>query len=113
MVNIASESTASVLYKNSLFSASYQDGEGTTEPYIAESNACNDENDYDYEPPDPDTIPEKFEISPIKICITKTKVENLAPRSLPKVQQKYKQEKKRLKSSLAETFAPGQGTELI
>ena len=40
-------------------------------------------------------------------------MENLAPRSLSKVQQKCKWEKKRLKLSLAETFAPGQGTELL
>ena len=39
-------------------------------------------------------------------------MENLAPRSFSKVQQKYKREKKQLKLSLAETIAPGQGTEL-
>ena len=39
-------------------------------------------------------------------------MENLAPRSLSKVQQKYKQKKKRLKLSLAETFTLGQDTEL-
>ena len=38
-------------------------------------------------------------------------MENLAPRSFSKVQQKYKREKKQLKLSLAETIAPGQGTE--
>ena len=40
-------------------------------------------------------------------------MENLGPRSLSKVQQNYKREKKQLKLSLAENFAPGQGTELI
>ena len=40
-------------------------------------------------------------------------MENLAPRSLSKVQQKYKQKKKRLKLSLDETFTLGQDTELI
>ena len=40
-------------------------------------------------------------------------MENLALRSLSKVQQKYKGEKKRLKLSLAETIAPAQGTELL
>ena len=40
-------------------------------------------------------------------------MENLAPRSLSKVQQKYKQKKKRLKLSLGETFTLGQDTELI
>ena len=40
-------------------------------------------------------------------------MENLAPRSLSKVQQKYKREKKRFKLSLAETIASGQGTELL
>ena len=40
-------------------------------------------------------------------------MENLAPRSFSKVQRKYKQEKKKLKLSLAETFATEQGTELI
>ena len=40
-------------------------------------------------------------------------MENSAPRSLSKVQQKYKQEKKGFKLSLAETFAPDQGTELL
>ena len=40
-------------------------------------------------------------------------MENLAPRSLSKVQQKYKREKKRLKLSLVKTIAPGQCTELL
>ena len=69
-MNIPSENTAPVSYKTIFFSASYQDGEGSTEPYIPESTVCNDENDYDQEPPepaiDPNTIPEKFKISPIK-----------------------------------------------
>ena len=56
--------------KTIFFLASYQDGEGTLEPYIAESNVCSDDNDNDYEPSDPaidpDTTSEKFEISPIK-----------------------------------------------
>ena len=45
--------------------------------------------------------------------MTKTKVENLAPSLLSKLQQKYKQEEKQLKLSLPETFPSGQGTELI
>ena len=67
----------------------------------------------DYEPPepvmDPDKIPERSGISPIRFRITKTKAENSVPRSLSKVQQKCKRGKIRLKLS----FAPGQGTELI
>ena len=77
----------------------YQDVEETIETYIARSNVCNNENDHDYELPeseiDPDAIPEKFEINHIKFLITKTKKEN-SPRSLPKVYQKYKREKKRI-----------------
>ena len=46
-MNIPSENTAPVSYKTIFFSASYQDGEGSTEPYIPESTVCNDENDYD------------------------------------------------------------------
>ena len=103
--------------KTIIFSVSYQNGDGAIEPYAAEHNVGNDENDYDYESPepviDPDTIPEKFEISPTKFHMTKTKVKNLAPRSLSKLQQRYEQETKQLKLSLPEAFPPGQGTELI
>ena len=96
--------------KTVFFSALHQDGEGTTEPYIAEINVCNDENGCDYEPAepvmDPDKIPERFGISPVRFCITKTKAENSAPRSLSK-------KCKRGKIGLKLSFAPGQGTDLI
>ena len=116
-MNIPTENTPPVFHKNNHLFSIISKCDGAIEPYTAEHNVCNDENDYDYESPelviDPDTIPEKFELSPTKFHMTKTKVENLAPSLLSKLQQKYKQEEKQLKLSLPETFPSGQGTELI
>ena len=98
-MSIPFEDSGPVLYKKIFFLVPYEDVEETIETYITRGNICNDENEQDYEPPeseiDPDAIPEKFEINHIKFLITKTKKEN-SPRSLPKVHQKYKREKKRI-----------------
>lgn len=88
----------------------------TTDRFEATENEDDLENDdNDYTPDvvlndiDNETPETSFELSPFKFQVTKSKIEHLAPSSLAKVRQKYEREKKRLKLSISERFAPGQG----
>ena len=57
--------------------------------------------------------PEKFEVTPVKFKVTKSKIDELSEGTIAKIRQKYKKEKKKLKLFYAEKCAPGQIEELM
>lgn len=57
--------------------------------------------------------PEKFDVTPVKFKVTKSKVNELSESTVAKIRQKYKREKQKFKLFYAEKCAPGQIDELM
>ena len=100
--------------KNLLFLAEYKTQYDKDE--VCDNELLNGNMDPEYIPDEPiifnPVSSPSFEVSPLKFTVTKTNIDNLAPSSIVKIQQKYRREKNKLKRSLAESLAPGQGETL-